>query len=380
MNTAPRFDKSFLPPMISVLNSDYWNVVINTYERGEHLETIHAVLDYIQKGLSLKAIDAGKTRYAIPHGSTVVNLEIVNNILEISAPFLKIPARSLIPLMRQVAEINFGTLVLAQIILEGDEIFFRYECPIALCEPFKLYRVLEEICIQADSNDDIFIEKFGAQRLAQMQIEPFDEAKISLCYEKFQAYLNEALAYIAHYESRRIEHFGWDAIYLAFTKIDYFMRPQGVLKSYTEKAIKELNSPLDMAEKIAKGKATVEKLLQINQAYFAESMYKSSQFISEKPKFEVTGAQDYLSKTFTTARDERNKRDYIGSSLTMLCGFYGLMFYYNIPQTTHEIITQGLAKTNSVEWELTSQILWETLEGVMNQSTRTANSYGLRDV
>ena len=253
MNTAPRFDKSFLPPMVSVLNSDYWNVVINTYEEGKYLENIHAVLDYIQKDLSLNALNPEKTRYTIPHGSTLVNLEIEDNILKISAPFLKIPARSLIPLMRQSAEINFGTLVLAQIVLEGDEIFFKYECPLELCEPYKLYRVLEEICIQADANDDIFIEKFGAQRLAEMQVTFYSQEQIDLCFEKFQAYLQEALHYINYFESKRIEYFGWDAMYMAFTKIDYFMRPQGVLKSNLEKAIKELNSNLDMAEKLAKG-------------------------------------------------------------------------------------------------------------------------------
>lgn len=380
MNTAPRFDKSFLPPMISVLNSDYWTVVMNTYEQGKYHDTVHAVLDYIQKGLSDKALDAEKTRYVIPHGSTVVYMEIVDNSLKINAPFLRIPARSLIPLMRQVAEINFGTLVLAQITLEGDEIFFRYECPLELCEPFKIYRVLEEICIQADANDDLFIEKFGAQRLAEMQIEPFSAEQVEVCYNMFQAYLQEALDYMNYYEQRRLEFFGWDALYLAYTKIDYFMRPQGVMKTNIEKAIKELNSDLDMAEKINKGKTTIQKWLQMSKEHYTESLYKSNQFISEKLKLEVSGVQDYLNKTHTTARDERNKRDYMGSALSMMCGFYGAMFYYNIPQTTHELLTAGLEKASGMDWELASLRLWETLEDVMQQSTRTANSYGLRDI
>jgi hypothetical protein len=113
---------------------------------------------------------------------------------------------------------------------------------------------------------------------------------------------------------------------------------------------------------------------------FIETMYKSSQFISEKLKFEVAGVQDYLNKTHNTARDERNKRDYIGSVLSMMCGFYGLMFYYNIPQTTHELIVEGLEKSGGAEWELASQRLWETLDNIMSQSNRTANSYGMRDV
>jgi hypothetical protein len=380
MNTAPIFDKSFLPPMISVLNSDYWGVVMKTYEEKKHKETIHAVLDYIQKGLSSKALDADKSKYYLPHGSITVNLEILEDSYYINAPFLRIPARSLIPLMRQVAEINFGTLVLAQIVLEGDEIFFRYQAPLESCEPYKLYRVLEEICIQADANDDVFIEKFGAQRFSKMEVEHFTTEQTEICWEKFQAYLQEALTYMDYYDSRRIEYFGWDALYIAYTKIDYFMRPQGVIKSEIEKAVKELNSSADMSEKLRKGRETVNKMLKMEKQRFVESLYKSQQFISEKPKFEISGVQDYLNKTHNTSRDERNKRDYIGSTLTSICGFYGLMFYYNIPQTTHEIITDGLTRANGKEWATASDILWETLEKVMTQNTKTSSSYGLRDI
>jgi hypothetical protein len=366
--------------MISVLNSDYWSVVMQTYENKKHTETIHAVLDYIQKGLSAKALDAERTKYYLPHGSITVNLEIHPDRYTINAPFLRIPARSLIPLMRQVAEINFGTLVLAQIVLEGDEISFRYEAPMELCEPYKLYRVLEEICIQADANDDVFIEKFGAQRFSKMEIEPFTTEQTDLCWDRFQAYLQEALAYMDYYDSRRIEYFGWDALYIAYTKIDYFMRPQGVVKAEMEKAVKELNSQAEMAEKLQKGRATVQKMLAMDKQRFTESLYKSQQFISEKPKFEVSGVQDYLNKTHNTARDERGKRDYIGSTLTMICGFYGVMFYYNIPQTCHEIITEGLLKASSKEWAAVSDILWDTIEQVMKQSNKVSNSYGLRDI
>ena len=167
---------------------------------------------------------------------------------------------------------------------------------------------------------------------------------------------------------------------MAYTKIDYFMRPQGLLKNIMEKAIKELNSELDMAEKIRRGKETIVKLMQIEQTRYAESMYKSKQFIAEKHRFEVSGVQDYLNKTFNTAKEERTKHDFVGACLTMMCGFYGLMFYYNIPQTTHEHITDGLQESGSKEWEVASQLLWNTLEKIMNQSTRTNNSYGLREV
>jgi hypothetical protein len=380
MNNAPSFYESFLTPMTSVINSSYWSTVLKYYEEKKYKETVHAVLDYIQSGLSNKALDADKTKYSLPHGSIVVNLEIKEDKLFIEAPFLRIPATYLIPLMRQVAEINFGTLVLAQIQLEGNDIYFRYESPLELCEPYKLYYVIEEICVQADANDDSFIDKFGAQRFAQMQVEPFDTQQVDEAWNKTQIYIDEAIQYADYFVSKRIEYFGWDLFYLAFTRMDYYFRPQGVLKSDIEKGVKDLNSHAQINEKIEKGRKAVEKIKAMDKAKFAESMYKSKQFISEKPTFDVAGLQNYLSKSHTTAKDEMNKKDYIGASLSMLTGLYGLLYYYILPQTTHTMVVNGLRNAGGKAWMDAADALWNAYENIMNQDQKSnVSQQGYRD-
>ena len=321
-----------------------------------------------------------KSRYAFPHGSITVNLEIKDDHLYINAPFLRIPAKYLIPLMRQVTELNFGTLVLAQIILEDNDIYFRYDMPLDLCEPYKLYRVIEEICIQADSNDDLFIEKFGAQRFSEMQVDPFNAEQIDTAWGKFQQYLNDAKTYQDYFLSKRWEMFGWDAYYIAFTKIDYFIRPQGVLKSELEKAVKDLNANIPFNEKIQKARSITDRLLKMERDKFAESMYMSRQFISEKPTFDVAGIQNYLSKSYNTAKDEMNKKDYIGATLTMLTGMYGLLYYYVIPQTSYNMIVEGLEKSSDKAWGDAAAALWDVYNSVMGQSQKGTNRYGVRDI
>ncbi|MDX2302804.1 MAG: hypothetical protein NW226_08390 [Microscillaceae bacterium] len=380
MNNAPTFDKSFLSPMMSLLNSNYWGTVMKTYEDKDYKATVHAVLDYIQEGLSGKALDDQKSLYAFPHGSIIVNLEIKEDRLYINAPFLKIPAKYLIPLMRQVAEINFGTLVLAQIVLEGNDIYFRYDMPLELCEPYKLYRVIEEICIQADSNDDLFIDKFGAQRFSEMQVDYFTPDQMNLAWDKFQQYLRDAMAYHDYFVSKRWEMFGWDAYYIAFTKIDYYLRPQGVLKSELEKAVKDLNANIPFNEKVQKARTVADRFLKLDKEKFSESMYMSRQFISEKPSFDVSGIQNYLNKSYNTAKDEMDKKDYIGATLTMLTGLYGLLYYYVIPQTTLTMIVEGLAKSSDKPWGDSASTLWGVYGSVMGQSQKSTNRYGIRDI
>jgi hypothetical protein len=367
MNTAPIFDESFLPPIMSLLNSDYWGTVMKTYEGKNYLETVYATLDYIQEGLSQKALNPEKTKYSLPHGSIVVNLEIKENHLYVNAPFLRVPAKYLIPLMRQVSELNFGTLVLAQIKLEGNDIYFRCDMPLELCEPFKLYRVIEEICIQADANDDVFIEKFGAERFSEMQVEPFTPKQIDIAFQKFQEYLREAIQYHDYFIGRRLDSFGWDAYFMAFTKIDYFMRPQGYLKAEIEKSIRELNANVLFNEKVLKGRKNVEKFLEIDKEKFAESMYNSKQFISEKTTYNLSNVHNYLRKTAENSKDEVEKKDYMGATLTILTGFYGLIYYYVIPQNICEIIIQGIKEANALEWEAAAHSLRKACEKVMSE-------------
>lgn len=380
MNNAPIFEKSFLAPMTSLLNSDHWGTVMKTYEEKKYRETVYAVLEYIQKGLSEQSLDAEKNKYAFPHGSIMVNLEIKDDHLYIDAPFLQIPAKYLIPLMRQVTELNFGTLVLAQIRMENDDIYFRYDTPLELCEPFKLYRVIEEICIQADYHDDKFIDRFGAQRFSKMQVEPFAADQMALSWEKFQAYLTDAFATHDYFISKRMDVFGWDAYYLAFTKIDYFMRPQGVLKSELEKAVRDLNSNEPFNEKINKARKVAERFQKIDQSKFNESLYSSRQFISEKPSFDVSGIQNYLAKRHQTAKGEMDKKDFLGATLTMLTGLYGLMYYYIIPQTSYNMVIEGLSRASDKPWADAAESLWSSYESIMGQSQKGANRYGLRDV
>jgi hypothetical protein len=202
-----------------------------------------------------------------------------------------------------------------------------------------------------------------------MEIVPFTPEQTDLAWDKFQAYLQDGLDYLAYFESKRIEYFAWDALYLALLRIDYFMRPQGLLKTEIDKAVKDLNSSDPPKERVAKVKKTVQKLQTYDKQKFIESMYQSQEFISEKPKYEMTGVGDYLNKNYNTARDERLKQDFIGSTLSMLCGMYGMLYYCNIPQAALEIVEEGLQKAGGKPWAEASDALWAAYEQLMNPTT-----------
>ena len=98
--------------------------------------------------------------------------------LNITAPFLLLPEKGRIPLLRQVAALNLTELTLACISLQNDKLFFDFHCPVALCNPYKIYYVLEEICRIGDKYDDEFVTKFKAERIYEPKITPYDNETV----------------------------------------------------------------------------------------------------------------------------------------------------------------------------------------------------------
>lgn len=367
MNNSPSFEKTFLAPISSTLDFDFWNTVMDTYESQNHKGTIHAVLDYIRPGTSKQSIDGSGNIYKIPHGSMTFHLEIRENTFFVSAPFLRLPEKNTMAILRQCAELNFSTLVLAQIVLKNDqELHFEHESPLALCEPYKLYRLFEEICIQADAHDDLFVEKFGAVRIqGNMQVTPYDAEELDKAWEKFQAYLQEGIQYADHFEGKRIAGFAWDSYYTTILKIDYFVRPQGFMKSEVEKTVKALNQNSPINELNNKAKTTFQKWLGMSKEKFAESMYKSPIFISEKPRMDLAGVQNYLKNTHENSKNEISKNDFTGATFTLLVGYLALFYYQNIPINLLKEAEDALAEACGKTWSETANSLWAHLDKVM---------------
>ena len=97
-----------------------------------------------------------ETNFIFPHGSIIVNIKLDEEKLSITAPFVALPEKGRIPLLRQVAGLNFNAMDLATIYLRDNRLSFEYSCPIQLINPYKIYYILQEICCTGDKYDDEF--------------------------------------------------------------------------------------------------------------------------------------------------------------------------------------------------------------------------------
>ena len=278
MNTAPMFDESIVGHRLSTLQFDKWDSVVDSFEEKKYKESILGLLDYIDSTIIKKRGNKEKTEFTIPHGSLKVHFTINDKEISLDAKFLKLPQKNYLPMLRQITEINFSVLNLTKIVLHGDELFFEMKSPIELCEPYKLYYIFSEVCTNADYYDDFFIEKFGATRLQEMEVEPFAKKDLDFAWDRYQAYLKEGLQSADYYMEKRLSGFAWDAFCTTLMKIDYVMAPQGYLISDIKKTHGELYGDSSIEEKIIATRKSITKLLEYSKEKFSESMYIPSFF------------------------------------------------------------------------------------------------------
>ncbi|MCP4154249.1 MAG: YbjN domain-containing protein [bacterium] len=366
VDIAPAFDTALLEKDRPVLDVEKWDSVVDLYDAKKYREAVLGILDYVDPDLIATTGNDEKTEFVIPHGSILVNLKIDNDTFSVSAPFLKIPPKNTIPLLRQVTQLNFHPLNLSGIVLEEEQLVFKYSCPLELCEPFKTYDIFREICSFADFYDDEFIKKFAAQRMHEPQIVMYSSEQADLAWEKVQHYLTEAVKYIDYLEEKRLLDFCFDILNSTLLKIYYYSSPQGILRTDIEKTISYFQDrDIQIADRIGRGKKFVKQLQEYDKQEFSKNLYTAELFIPYRSISTLEDIKTDFQNYYETAKKEIDGRYFMAAVLTLHSAFLNLFYHCIIPDEISEIITDALVKSSRKPWEESSGILWTAIDEIM---------------
>jgi hypothetical protein len=366
MNKVQSFKRTLIPAK-SKIQTDIWDNVVDLYEEKKYKESLLRLFDYVDKDIQEKRANADKTEFNIPHGSVVVNIKIEGDKLNVLVPFLKLPEKGSIPLLRRIAEINFTPLNLATIVLEGDELAFKYSTTMQQCEPWKMYYVFREICINADNYDDEFIQKFKAIRLREPNVTHYDAAKNEEIWNTYQFLLTETKEFVDYFENKRYDGFIWDAYLQLFFNIDYYIAPQGALRTEIEDVVSYMqNKNYSLHEKNDKGKALYKKLQQLSHDDFCSNLYIADLFIPVKNSASIENVRSTFTNQFETAKKEMANSDYMGATLSIRYIFLYEFYYSFAPEDVVETMTVALEQSSSKTWEEAAKILWAAMQKIMN--------------
>ena len=380
-DVVPIFDKTLLGSIRRPIDPMKWDIVLDLYDRGLYKDVIIGILDYVDSELVTKRGNPAKTDFVIPHGSAIVKIKIDDKNFHVTAPFLEVPSTHNIPLLRQVSEINLFPLNLSTIVLENNQLIFKYSCPLELCEPYKIYDVLREICRYADAYDDEFIKKFNARWVHRPVIRTFAQKYTDYAWNRVQLYLQEASAYIDYLERKRLIEFCLDMMAITLMKIDYYAVPQGAVRTDIERVVSQLqDNETPINDRIRKGREFLSSLKGHTKQEFTKDLYVAEVFIPLRLNFTNEMVEPYFQRYYEVAKKEIAAREYLGAVLTLQTAFFSLFYNYIFPDDIKEIISTALVQSSHKPWDKAASVLWEALENILQRQTPKRKQGFLRTV
>jgi hypothetical protein len=373
MNTALKFDKTSLKSLRPIPSAqereDTWNRAIKLYEDGKYVESILAVIDYANPEIRKKFGNASQTQFNIAHGSAVVNITLEDGMLKVHAPFLKLPPDAKIPLMRRVAEINFGVLSLPQIYLKGDELYFYYQCEVEMCFPYKVYDIFREICTNADFFDDEFVEQYGALRIAEPKVIPMDAAQKEKAWEKFQEYVSEAIQYIEYMDNKRITHFTMEILGIELRKMEYFIAPQGKLRNDIDTTIRNIGNydRIHYEERVNIGRKFLTDSQALKKEDFMQDLYITDVFIPYKFYTRTEGLKQTLGRILERAANVMNGGDFMAGTLYLQFDMLNLFYNYDLSPDVSDFIANAMAEASGKEWKEAATLLYNSVQSFVSK-------------
>ncbi|MCP4151128.1 MAG: YbjN domain-containing protein [bacterium] len=366
-NTIPTFQKTLLGSVRRPILPEKWDKVLDLFDEGKYKESLLALLDYADDTILSEKSNPDHSEFVIPHGSIVVKIFIEKESFRVEAPFLQLPDKNPVPLLRQAAQLNLHPLNLAELVLEKDVLTFEYQCPLALCNPFKIYDLLQEICRYADAYDDQFIKQFDAKWIHKPVIKTFQPKFLDLARDRTQFYVKEALAYVDYFESQRNPNFGLAILIITVLKIDYDIEPQGLLKTEIENIFSFLNrEDISLPELVARGKEFMRKLQDYDKTRFQQYLYVADTFISMRNNFTSDMVETYFRSSYESTKKEIAARQYSSAALYVQSICLELFFNNVIPENLKSILTDGLIKSSRQPWDKAASTMLNCLEQALD--------------
>ncbi len=348
----------------SKIDRDLYRSCVKLYDAGKFEESFRLFMNYVNREMAEK-YEIDNNHWRLPHGSMMVDITVTPDRLDITAPFVKLPEQRLAPVLRRVLDINTNVLTLALIKLDDDGLFFNYSCPMSLAEPFKIYGIINEICMNGDSYDDEFVEEFGAIPMAEKQVEYLSQDRVDKAWDLYHSLLDEAMEYDRYFSSKRWHGLSVDVLGCALMKIDYTLAPQGYLRTRLEKSISVLWSQ-GRVEEIASRLRKDMEFGTLEKEKFTRDFYRTTFFMHAKRSMDMDGCQKNMAQRYDWARQDRQHNSSIGVVLNYYYACYDSLYKYFVPHKLEREMTSTLAKCSNRPWVEAAELAWSSFQKIMD--------------
>lgn len=352
MEKSFTFQPTVLPNNYKEFSVPSWDSSVANYESGKFKQSFIDFLNYLDPKIYNEYSNSDKTIFTIPHGSVIVILKIENDTLFIETPFVKLPETKFMPILRKCSEVNYSTMTLPRIKLEGDVLHFKYNMPMELCNPWKLYDILKNITYNADKYDDEFVEKFGATRIIEPIITEYPDEKMVEILASCKIIAKESLEYSQFYETKRNLNSAIDCIFIGVSRLRMYCEPTGILLNKMNETIDSLyDNGNELFDKIKSGKNLFKFIEEITQEQFKNYCSINFSLIPDKKSVNRGYLREWIENHLFNAQKNIDDKNY---SMSALYSYYALCYmvcYFHIEDKDRKVIEYSFGKAANQPWK-----------------------------
>lgn len=346
------------------VNLDEWFVCYDLYKKGDYYPSFIHLLRYINPPYPIP--DTPELNLKYPHGSVHVQIQANKDFYKIDVPFLKFTPNSMrVPAMRQMIEANFSSLILGQIELKEDELWIHYEDRMSNFDPYKVYDLLNEICLEADNTDDYYVDRFKLDYLEYPKVEKFTSSEMSEAKKVFKEIIEDGLRYAQYLESNRWYYTTCDMFAITYLKLRYVLFPQGIFGRDINADFLKMYENIPINNLIVATKERLTKLLSYDEKKMEESLFHPNFLMPIKPRAEVPRVQEFLVNAYNNAKEAIYNKNYPVASLGMYYHLYNLMDLYTLPIEFSNAIPKVFQRCSNQDWKYTAEQLFQLISKIM---------------
>ena len=352
-NILPNYSRPLASTKEPSITVKYWDEAKEFFDNNEYKKALIAVINYLNTDV-LKDVNLDENIHvAQMHGSAEINIEIDETTFKVYVPFLKITEETnVVALLRKVAEVNFSRFDLVQIILKEDKLTIAYEAPLELCQPYKIYTLLREVCFRSDEFDDEFIENYGADFYKEVKRTELTEEEQEKAWLQIDNIFQEYEEYSNYFKEKQRDGYQWDIGIISLLKIANMPYVNGVLRHEIIEHVELMyNGDKEFNYRVEKGRNYIKKLSKKSKNELLSNLYHTEQFISmlwrSSPEIISEKLEDYK-KNIEKYNKEENA---FAASYYLQSIFLKLIYNYNLSKTYKNAIENVLEETSSLKPE-----------------------------
>jgi len=350
-NILPKFQRPIQGIDEPRTEVSHWDKAMDAFEANDFRTALLETINYINPEILSGKDTSGTLSIVRGQGSAEIQVTITEDKFTVKAPFLKVTdATNKVALYRKIAEVNFHPLTLAQIHLTNNELWFDFEMPISLCQPYKVYDVLREICVYADDYDDEFVDKYKANFYKEANVQPLAGGEVDQVWQQISNVLEDYKNLSALFKEKRWNNFQWDIVVISILKIVNMPYVHGNLRTkLQEYANNMFNGQIDFQYRIDKGTKFMQELCEKPKEEFMSDIYHADAFISLKWRSSVQILQDEVKNWEPTITKYIKDNDNFSLSYFLQYNYLYMLYNFNVEENHKNAIYDALEAASGLE-------------------------------